>query len=159
MALGQDVTSLYENVRHTSHFVTLHKSANHSVHTLPLYSFEIHFNIILPYKLRSCKWPLPLRFSDQNHVFTSYLSPSCHITYTRHPRSFDFPNNVSYLYFSQEDKQSTYVNFDHVQFDSQLQYPYIVQTGMNEYSDTRKDVCAPKRLSAQMHRAPDKLFR
>jgi hypothetical protein len=37
------------------------------------YFFSIHFNIILPFTLRSSKWPLPLRFSGSNFVCIPHL--------------------------------------------------------------------------------------
>jgi hypothetical protein len=40
----------------------------------PIHNIKIHFNIILPYTLRSPKWPLPFRSSDQFFVCVSPLS-------------------------------------------------------------------------------------
>jgi len=39
-----------------------------SVYNFPAYFSKIHSNNILPFILRSPKWSLPFRFSDQNVV-------------------------------------------------------------------------------------------
>jgi len=49
----------------------------HPVHTCTPYFPNIHSNIILPSTLRSLKWSLPFRFSNQNFVCISHLFHAC----------------------------------------------------------------------------------
>jgi hypothetical protein len=48
-------------------FWALHGQIN-PVHNTPSYLLNIHFNIILSYTSKSCKWSLPFNFSDQTLV-------------------------------------------------------------------------------------------
>jgi len=55
------------------------------VHNLPLYFYKNHSSIIFPSTPRSSEWPLTFRYSDQNFVRFSYLSPACYMPHPSHP--------------------------------------------------------------------------
>jgi hypothetical protein len=51
------------------------------VHTIPSYSFKIHFNIILPSMSRSSNWFIFFRFLDQNAVRIFLLPHQSHLPF------------------------------------------------------------------------------
>jgi len=57
----------------------------HPVHKFPLYSSNIHPNIILPSTPRSSTCSLPFGFSEQNFVCIYHLSRACYMFRTSHP--------------------------------------------------------------------------
>ena len=64
------------------------------VHASPSHSLNIHFNIILPCTSRSSKFSFSRRTSDQNYVWTSPVSNTCHIPRLSHSSWFGHPNNI-----------------------------------------------------------------
>jgi len=50
------------------------------IHSVPLCSIKVHFNIILSFMRRSTKEPLSLRYSSESPVYISLLLHTCYIS-------------------------------------------------------------------------------
>jgi hypothetical protein len=69
-------------------------SQMHPILTFPPCFPKINSYIIPPATLRSSKWFLPFRFSDQNFVCTSHLSSACYMPLPSHPPWHERPTNI-----------------------------------------------------------------
>ena len=69
-----------------SHINPVHASTSHLL--------KILLNVILPSMSGSSKWPLSLRFTHQNRVYTFPLPHICYMPCLSHFSLFDYPNNI-----------------------------------------------------------------
>jgi len=64
------------------------------VHTFPPYFHKTHSNVISPSTHRSSEPSIPLRVSDQNFGYNSYVFHVCYMPPASHPLSTHHPNNI-----------------------------------------------------------------
>ena len=81
------------NVSTNSQYLSPSSKIN-PVHTLPFYCFNVQFNIILPYKPRSCNASCSWRFPHQNPVWRTLLPDTCHMPDPSHTPWFARPCSI-----------------------------------------------------------------
>lgn len=66
-----------------------YSQSDNPIHSHTIYFFQIHFNNILPYMLRSPKWNLSFRIPSQNFVLISHLPQAFYKFCPHHPHQTD----------------------------------------------------------------------